>query len=131
MGLRCGTWLHHDLTAARELVLPALYPHVARGLPVLADKGYTGADLGVHTSAYTPRSSVHPVAQPLYNDNRAYNQPLIALWAPTEHVYALLCRWRALERVTICPRRITAIVAATLSCEPKLPTRSSTTASQV
>jgi hypothetical protein len=33
----------HDLTAARELVLPALYPHAARGLPVLADKGYTGA----------------------------------------------------------------------------------------
>ena len=30
----------HDLTAARELVLPALYPHAARGLPVLADKGY-------------------------------------------------------------------------------------------
>ena len=33
----------HDLTAARELVLPTLYPHAARGLPVLADKGYTGA----------------------------------------------------------------------------------------
>jgi hypothetical protein len=31
----------HDLTAARELALPALYPHAARGLPVLADKGYT------------------------------------------------------------------------------------------
>ena len=29
----------HDLTAARELVLPALYPHAARGLPVLADQG--------------------------------------------------------------------------------------------
>ena len=36
----------HDLTAARELVLPALYPHAARGLPVLADKGYTGAGVG-------------------------------------------------------------------------------------
>jgi hypothetical protein len=38
----------HDLTAAREMVLPALYPHAARGLPVLADKGYTGAGVGVH-----------------------------------------------------------------------------------
>src|SRR3954454_17806858 len=27
-----------DLTAARELVLPTLYPYAARGLPVLADK---------------------------------------------------------------------------------------------
>ena len=36
----------HDLTAARELVLPALYPHTARGLPVLADKGYLGAGIG-------------------------------------------------------------------------------------
>jgi DDE superfamily endonuclease len=44
----------HDLTAARELVLPALYPHAARGLPVLADKGYTGAGLGVHTPVKRP-----------------------------------------------------------------------------
>jgi hypothetical protein len=45
----------HDLTAARELVLPTLYPHAARGLPGLADKGYTGAG-----SASTSRSSAHP-----------------------------------------------------------------------
>jgi DDE superfamily endonuclease len=38
----------HDLTAARELVLPTLYPHAARGLPGLADKGYTGAGVGLH-----------------------------------------------------------------------------------
>src|SRR3954467_9907353 len=37
----------HDLTAARELVLPALYPHAARGLPGLADKGYTSAGVGI------------------------------------------------------------------------------------
>ncbi len=46
----------HDLTAAREQVLPALYPHAARGLPVLADKGYIGAGAGVHTqSGASPR----------------------------------------------------------------------------
>ena len=48
----------HDLTAARELVLPALYPHATRGLPVLADKGYTGAGLGVHVPV-----TGHPVDQ--------------------------------------------------------------------
>ncbi len=31
------------------MVLPALYPHAARGLPVLADKGYIGASVGVLT----------------------------------------------------------------------------------
>ncbi len=36
----------HDLTAARELVLPTLCPHAVRGLPVLADKGYTGRRRG-------------------------------------------------------------------------------------
>ncbi len=39
----------HDLSAAREMVLPALYPRAARGLPVLADKGYIGAGVGVLT----------------------------------------------------------------------------------
>jgi hypothetical protein len=39
----------HDLTAAREMALPALYPHAARGLPVLTDKGYIGAGIGVHS----------------------------------------------------------------------------------
>ncbi len=48
----------HDLTAARELVLPALYPHAARGLPVLADKGYTGA--GRTSSRAAVRSWVEP-----------------------------------------------------------------------
>ena len=51
----------HDLTAARELVLPTLYPHTARGLPVLADKGYTGAGIGVHVpSATTPTDRCTP-----------------------------------------------------------------------
>ena len=48
----------HDLTAARELVLPALYPHAARGLPVPADKGYTGA-----ASACTCRSATTPTGR--------------------------------------------------------------------
>jgi hypothetical protein len=68
----------HDLTAARELVLPALYPHAARGLPVLADKGYTGAGVGI----YVPIK--HQPDGPLHADNRCYNSLITALRARTE-----------------------------------------------
>jgi DDE superfamily endonuclease len=99
----------HDLTAARELVLPALYPHAARGLPVLADKGYTGAGIGVHVPVR------HHPAGPLHIDNRCYNLLITALRAPAERGNALLGRWRALDRVTLCPQRIGAIAAAALT----------------
>jgi hypothetical protein len=98
----------HDLTAARELVLPALYPHAARGLPVLADKGYTGAGVGIHVPIK------HQPDGPLHTDNRTYNYLITALRAPAERANALLGRWRALGRVTVCPLRISAIAAAAL-----------------
>ena len=98
----------HDLTAARELVLPALYPHAARGLPGLADKGYTGAGVGIHVPTRRQPEG------PLHTDNRCYNQLITALRAPTERGNALLGRWRALHRVTLCPQRIGAIAAAAL-----------------
>jgi len=98
----------HDLTAARELVLPALYPHAARGLPGLADKGYTGAGIGVPTPVR------HHPDGPLHIDNRCYNRLITALRAPTERGNAMLGRWRALDRVTLCPQRIGAITAAAL-----------------
>ena len=84
----------HDLTAARELALPSLYPHAARGLPVLADKGYTGAGIGVHTPVKHP-----PGGAVLHTDIRTYNRLLTALRAPTERAHALLGRWRALHRL--------------------------------
>ena len=98
----------HDLTAARELALPALYWHAARGLPVLADKGYTGAGVGIHVPV-----KQHPDG-PLHTDNRCYNQLITALRAPAERRNALLGHWRALDRVTLCPQRIGAIAAAAL-----------------
>ena len=98
----------HDLTAARELVLPVLYPHAARGLPALADKGYTGAGVGIHVPIK------HQPDGRLHTDNRCYNRLLTALRAPTERGNALLGRWRALDRVTLCPQRIGAIAAAAL-----------------
>jgi hypothetical protein len=98
----------HDLTTARELVLPALYPHAARGLPVLADKGYTGAGIGIHVPIK------HQPDGRLHIDNRTYNHLITALRAPTERANSLLGRWRALDRVTVCPQRISAIAAAAL-----------------
>ena len=98
----------HDLTAAREMVLPALYPHAARGLPVLADKGYTGAGVGIHVPIKRQPDG------PLHTDNRCYNSLITALRAPTERGNAMLGRWRALDRVTLCPQRISAIAAAAL-----------------
>ena len=99
----------HDLTAARELVLPALYPHTARGLPVLADKGYLGAGIGVHTPVRRPAGGAV-----LHTDTRTYNRLITDLRAPTERAHALLGYWRALDRVTVCPQRIGTIVAAAL-----------------
>jgi hypothetical protein len=37
----------HDITAAREHVLPALYPAAAHGVPTLTDKGHQGAGIGI------------------------------------------------------------------------------------
>jgi len=44
----------HDLTAAREHVLGALYKAAASGLPTLADSGYDGADIGILTPVKQP-----------------------------------------------------------------------------
>ena len=51
---------------------------------------------------------------PLHVDNRCYNQLITALRAPAERGNALLRRWRALDRVTVCPQRIGAIATAAL-----------------
>ncbi len=109
----------HDLAAARELALPALYPHAAHGLPVLADKGYTGAGAGVHTPVKQP-----PGGGQLAVDNRAYNALLSALRALGERAIALLkTRWRALRHVSLDPWRTGDIVAAALVLNRKLHSR--------
>ena len=75
---------------------------------MLADKGYTGAGVGIHVPV-----KQHPDG-PLHTDNRCYNQLITTLRAPAERGNALLGRWRALDRVTVSPHRIGAIVAAAL-----------------
>jgi hypothetical protein len=44
----------HDITAARIHALPALYYAAASGLPALADPGYEGAGIGIHTPVRRP-----------------------------------------------------------------------------
>jgi hypothetical protein len=46
----------HDLTAARELVLPEARPYL-KDLPILADSGYEGAGAGVHVPVKKPACS--------------------------------------------------------------------------
>jgi hypothetical protein len=98
----------HDLAAARATgFLGALHAAAALlGLPTLADKGYHGAGAGIATP--TKGRHLHP-------DNAARNQLISCLRAPGERGIALLkTRWKALNRIRLCPQRIGAIVAAAL-----------------
>ncbi|GAA3619353.1 transposase family protein [Streptomyces chitinivorans] len=101
----------HDLRAARIHALPALYAAARKGLPTLADMGYTGAGSGVHTP-FRP----HPdIASPLAVDTRAHNRLLRGRRALGERAAAeLKQRWRALQYVTASPSRIGAIARAAL-----------------
>src|SRR3954463_7954215 len=98
----------HDLTAARATgFLGALHAAAALlGLPALADKGYDGAGAGVLTP--TKGGNLHP-------DNLTRNQLIGCLRAQGERAIALLkTRWKALNRIRLCPQRIGAIAKAAL-----------------
>jgi hypothetical protein len=99
----------HDLTAARELVLAILWLY-SKDMPVLADGGYVGAGCGVLTPVPQRDDGI-----PLHADQRAYNKLLRGLRCLGERGFALLTeRWKALEHVTMSPRRITLIARAAL-----------------
>lgn len=95
----------HDLTAARLHVLPALYRSAWLGMPVLADKGYQGAGIGVLTPTKNPRPTP---------DEQTRNNLLSALRAPAERANAMFKHFRALQRVSLDPATITTIMAAAL-----------------
>jgi hypothetical protein len=101
----------HDLTAAREHVLPALYAAASQlDLPTLADGGYTGAGIGVHIPVKQPGGN-----QVLDVDTRTRNALLRGLRAIGERGFALLkTRWKALEHITACPHKIGDITKAAL-----------------
>jgi hypothetical protein len=101
----------HDLTVAREHVLGALYWAASHlNLPTLADGGYDGAGIGVHTPIKQPADD-----QVLDPDNRTYNALLRGLRCLGERGFAVLTgRWRALHHITASPSKIGDIVKAAL-----------------
>ena len=101
----------HDLTAAREHVLGALYwAYSQLDLPTLSDNGYDGAGIGVFTPVKQPTDG-----RPLDIDTRTYNALLRGLRCLGERGFALLTgRWRALRHFTTSPRKISHIVKAAL-----------------
>jgi DDE superfamily endonuclease len=99
----------HDLTAARELVL-AIAWHYTADMPILADGGYDGAGCGVLTPIPHRTDGI-----PLHINARTYNKLLRSLRCLGERGFAVLTeRWKALEHVTISPRRITQLARAAL-----------------
>jgi hypothetical protein len=91
----------HDPTCAQEHAFGALYKAAADGLPTLADPGYEGAGIGIHTPVKHPNDG-----RRLDIDNRTYNALLRSLRAVGEHGSALLVgRWRVLQHVTTVPER--------------------------
>jgi len=98
----------HDLTAARELVLPEARPYL-KDLPILADSGYEGAGAGVHVSVKKPARSE------LDTDTKTRNALLRSLRYQGERGFALMSqRWRALQRVTVSPSTIGDIAKSVL-----------------
>jgi len=97
----------HDIVAAREHLLPSLFPQVAQGVKVLADKGYDGAGVGVLTP-------VKGHADDFDVTTLTRNRLITDLRAPAERANAMLKTWKCLQRVTLAPRRIGDITAAML-----------------
>ena len=97
----------HDITAAR---IHALYRAASLGLPALADPGYDGAGIGIHTPVKHP-----PDGRDLDLDTRTRNALLRSVRCLGERAFALLTqRWRTLQHITASPSKITGIARAAL-----------------
>ena len=104
-----------DIDAARVHALPALYRAAARGLPALADGGYQGAGIGVHTPVKSPKAKKGTAPRELDDSQRTRNLLLRGLRCQGERGFALLTRrWAVLQHVTASPCRITEIARAAL-----------------
>jgi DDE superfamily endonuclease len=91
----------HDLTAARENVLPVLRDY-ADDMPALADCGYEGAGHGVLTPVRTPWG-----VKELDIGTRTRNMLLSSARCLGERGFALLSqRWKTLQNVTASPSEI-------------------------
>jgi hypothetical protein len=99
----------HDLTAARELVLPGARPYLT-DLPFLADSGYEGAGAGVHVPLKKPRGGELDIS------TKTRNALLRSLRYQGERGFALMSqRWRALQHVMLSPATIGDIAKSVLA----------------
>ena len=104
-----------DTGAARTTALPALYRAAALGLPCLADGGYQGAGIGIHTPAKNPLQKRGTAPRELDENQRTRNLLLRGLRCQGERGFALLARrWAVLQHVTASPGRVTEIARAAL-----------------
>ena len=95
----------HDLTAARELVLPGARPYL-KNLPVLADSGYEGAGAGVLGPVKSrPAASLTLTRKPGTRSLRYQGERGFALMSQ---------RWRALQHVMVSPTTIGDIAKSVL-----------------
>ena len=98
----------HDLTAARELVLPGARPYL-KDLPILADSGYEGAGAGVLVPVKRPARGELDI------NTKTRNALLRSLRYQGERGFALMSqRWRALQRVMVSPTTIGDIAKSVL-----------------
>jgi hypothetical protein len=98
----------HDVTAARELVLPQARPYL-KDLPLLADSGYEGAGAGVLVPVKKPARGELDI------NTKTRNALLRSLRYQGERGFALMSqRWRALQRVTFSPTTIGDIAKSAL-----------------
>ena len=98
----------HDVTAARELVLPGARPY-RKDLPFLADSGYAGAGAGVLVPVKKPHRGELDI------NTRTRNALLRSLRYQGERGFALMSqRWRALQHVMVSPGTIGDITKAAL-----------------
>ena len=98
----------HDITAARQQVLPGLRPWLKQ-VPALADSGYEGAGAGILVPVKKPAKGE------LDADTTTRNILLRGLRYQGERGFALMKeRWAALRHVTVDPGQIGDIVKAAL-----------------
>lgn len=102
----------HDLTCAehQQILAAACWAASQLDLPTLADSGYEGAGIGVHTPYKQPTDG-----RQLAIDNRTHNTLLRSQRAIGERGFALLKgRWKVLRHVTASPEAISDIARSAL-----------------
>ncbi|MFJ6899448.1 transposase family protein [Streptomyces hokutonensis] len=99
----------HDLTAARTHRIIRICER--QGVPVLADRAYTGAGPWVTTALR------RPPGRGLAPTQQTVNRALSAARAPAERGIARLKFWRIFHRSPCSPNRMTSIAAAVLTLE--------------